>query len=369
MCAWSAGALAFGGLVEDLREGLDLAPVVDLRLVELVLQRLQLRRVGRLCQLGLVVVGLEGAVDVLGVVDEVEHERRVLAGDHPVQARERLHRLHAVEPLVHVHRVQQRLVEAGLVLVGDQQHLVVGRVEALRQLRLADRLAGHDIGVHPRLGVLEARVRVAHRAAEGDQRADVRVAVLGDVALEGQLVAHRVQARRGDHHRLRPPAEPVPHAAPEVLDHHLGLLLDVVRVQAHELGQRPRRLLLRQRRIVLDRLHQPVVGGVGGVVRQHVEDEALLDRLPHAVEVEGLGHAARARPPEQLQRLALGRGGEGEEAQVRLPPARLHHLVQPVFPVGLAFVVVCRRRRPRIAFSSRAVSPVWLECASSTITA
>ncbi len=119
----------------------------------------------------------------------------VLARDHAVEARQRLHRLHAVEPLVHVHRAQQRLVEAGLVLVGHQQHLVVGRGEALRQLLLADRLAAHHIGVHPRLGVFQAGVRIAHRAAEGHQRADVRVAVLGDVALEGLLVAHRVQAR------------------------------------------------------------------------------------------------------------------------------------------------------------------------------
>ena len=73
--------------------------------------------------------------------------------------------------------------------------------------------------------------------------------------------------------------------------------------------------------------------------------------------------------PEQLQRLALGRGGEGEETQVGLPPARVHDLVQPVFPVRLALFGVVRAPAPRIAFSSRAVSPVWLEWASSTITA
>ena len=128
------GALTLRGLVEDLRERLDLAPVVDLRLIELVLQRLEHRWVGRFRKLGLVVVGLEGPEDVLGVVDEVEHERRVLARDHAVQPRKGLHGLHPVKPLVHVHRVQQGLVEAGLVLVGDQQHLVVGGIEARGQL-------------------------------------------------------------------------------------------------------------------------------------------------------------------------------------------------------------------------------------------
>jgi len=42
----------------------------------------------------------------------------------------------------------------------------------------------------------------------------------------------------------------MPDASPEVLDHHLGLLLDVVGVQGHELGERPRRLLLRKFRVV-----------------------------------------------------------------------------------------------------------------------
>ena len=130
-----------------------------------------------------------------------------------------------------------------------------------------------------------------------------------------------------------------------MLHHHLGLLLDVVRVQAHELGQRPRRLLLRQVRIVFDGLHQPVIGGVGGVVLHHVENETLLDGLPHGVEVKRLRQSARALAPEQLQRLALGRGGEGEEAQVRLLPARLHHLVQPVFPIRFFLVVLGLGRR------------------------
>ena len=38
----------------------------------------------------------------------------------------------AGERLVDVHRVQQRLVEAGLELLGDDQHLVVGRRRTAR---------------------------------------------------------------------------------------------------------------------------------------------------------------------------------------------------------------------------------------------
>ena len=56
--------------------------------------------------------------------------------------------------------------------------------------------------------------------------------------------------------------------------------------------------------------------------------------------MERLRSAAATRPPEQLQRLALGRSGEGEEAQVRLLAARSHHLVEAVFPVGLPLGVL-----------------------------
>ena len=112
----------------------------------------------------------------------------------------------------------------------------------------------------------------------------------------------------------------------EVLDHDLGLLGDVVRMQAHEPRQGPGRLALVHLGIVLDGLDQPVVGLVGRVVLEHVEDEALLDGLAHGVEVEGLGLAVGPRPAEDLQRLVLGRGREGEEADVGLPAPLGHGL-------------------------------------------
>ena len=65
---------------------------------------------------------------------------------------------------------------------------------------------------------------------------------------------------------------------------------------------------------------------------QHVEDELLLDRLPHGVAVH--------RPPiaaEHGERLVLRRGGEGEEAQIRLP-APLGHAAEELFHVLPAFL-------------------------------
>jgi hypothetical protein len=76
--------------------------------------------------------------------------------------------------------------------------------------------------------------------------------------------------------------------------------------------------------VVLDLLQQPPVGLVRGVIREDVEDEALLDRLTHGVAVERLELPVAAPPAEQLQRLGLGRGGEGEGGEGGQPPAPLH---------------------------------------------
>ena len=48
-----------------------------------------------------------------------------------VQPRQRLHGLDAGQPLVDVHAAQQRLIEAGLELVGHQQDLVLVGLEGL----------------------------------------------------------------------------------------------------------------------------------------------------------------------------------------------------------------------------------------------
>lgn len=127
----------------------------------------------------------------------------------------------------------------------------------------------------------------------------------------------------------------VAHMAAKMLDDHLDLLRDVGRVQHQKLRQRPRRLFLRQVGVVFHRLHQFEVGLISGVVVRHIKNETLLDGLAHAVEMKGFRLAAGADAAEQLQGLALGRGGVGEKAQIGLAAARGHHLVQAVFPIGL----------------------------------
>ena len=79
-------------------------------------------------------------------------------------------------------------------------------------------------------------------------------------------------------------------------------------------------------------------------MRQHVQDEALLDRLLHGVAVEGVAPDRAVRPglrvrlAEDFQRLVLRRRGEGEVARVGEQPARLHQPVDPVLE-GLVFAL------------------------------
>jgi RNase P/RNase MRP subunit POP5 len=80
------------------------------------------------------VVVRERLLDRLGVVHEVEHEHVVLLRVRAVEPRERLHRLDAGQGLVHVHRVQQRLVVAGLELVGADQEAVRVLLDAVGDL-------------------------------------------------------------------------------------------------------------------------------------------------------------------------------------------------------------------------------------------
>ena len=94
------------------------------------------------------------------------------------------------------------------------------------------------------------------------------------------------------------------------------------------------RLLDVELRVVLHRLGKPVVAGHRGVVRQHVQDEPLLDCLLHGVAVEGVvpdrAAGLRVRLAEDLQRLVLRGGGEREVAGVREQLARLHQAVDVV---------------------------------------
>ena len=230
-----------------------------------------------------------------------------------VQPGEGLHGLNAGQALVDVQGVQQGLVEAGLILLRHQQHLVFAGGEVLRQFRFPNALVHRNFGVGNAGGlVVFDGSRKGHQGLDG-------VSLLLNVAVKTLLVANGLKARAGDHHRLRPPANLVARECLKVLHHHLRFLGDVVGMQLHEAGQGAGGLLALHIRVVIARLDELVVAIVGNIVLQHIEDEAFLNGLTHGVAVAGLAIA-----PKDLERPVLRRGGEGEKAQVRLPPALRH---------------------------------------------
>ena len=186
--------------------------------------------VGLFREEGGLVVRLEGLLDLIGLVGEVENHRAVLGGVGAVQARQRLDGVHAAELLVDVHRVEQRLVEAGLELVGDHQEAVLGLVELRGRLPLANDpfLSGR---VHAGLRV--GRTPVVDRSGEGDERLP-GVALLLQVAVQGEPGAHRVQARARDDHRLGAAGDLSRDQLGEVLHADGDLLADGVRMEFDE---------------------------------------------------------------------------------------------------------------------------------------
>lgn len=73
-------------------------------------------RVGGARQRSLFVVRLEGRDDLVGLVDEIEDEGGVLARRGPVEPGQSLYGGDSRQPLVDIHRDEQRLVEATDIL-------------------------------------------------------------------------------------------------------------------------------------------------------------------------------------------------------------------------------------------------------------
>ena len=302
------GTLALSGLEVHRTEAFDFLVEVDAGRIELPLDRVHPRRVDFLAHLGSLEIGLEGFADLVAVVDEVKNESVLLEGMGAVQPGKGLNGLDAGQSLVDVHRVQQGLIEARLVLLGNEQHLVLLGCEVLGQLLLPHAF------VHLHLGVgRTGELVVLDDPRERHQRLD-RIPLLLDVAVKALFVANCFEPRPGHDHRLGTSADFVTRGRVEMLDHDFRLLCDVVWMQVHEAGKRTGGLLAFHVRVVFTRLEKPVIRGVVRVVLQDVENEPLLDRLAHGVAVRGLAAA-----PEDLERLVFRRRRKGEKAQVGLP--------------------------------------------------
>ena len=191
-----------------------------------------------------------------------------------------------------------------------------------------------------------ADVGIVDLTAEGHQGAK-RIALLLDVLIDGQLPAHGLLAGTHHHHRLGLALQQGPDELAEMLHHDLYLLGDVVGVElhpAHQLleGGAALHLLRGEVVAVLGELEGHLVGGV---VLEHIKDEALLDRLAHRIHVERRRQVARAgglieivSPAEELQRFGLGGGGEGHIGDAGLPGPGAHLGRQQGFDINLAAI-------------------------------
>ena len=112
--------------------------------------------------------GLKASVIASASLRKSSTKVSVLSGWIRLSRRQGLDRVEPDQGLVHEHRVQERLVVAGLELLGDDEHAVVGAGEGLGGLAL-----GH--AVHAGLGPVETAV--ADGAREGDQGLRVGVAL------------------------------------------------------------------------------------------------------------------------------------------------------------------------------------------------
>ena len=72
---------------------------------------------------------LEGLLNLFSLVHEVQDKRLCFAGSDAIEAGKRLHGINATELLIHIHRMQERLVEPCLELVCHDEESVLIALE------------------------------------------------------------------------------------------------------------------------------------------------------------------------------------------------------------------------------------------------
>ena len=322
----------------------DLCGFLDVRLIvepippDLFLHPVEEVGVDLLGQRGLGIEAAERFADHLGVVHEVEDVGILLVRMDAVHAADGLDGLHVLELLVYHQGVQQGLIEARLVLLGDDEHVAVV-VELLLRLAFGDARAvvAHVQGGLSVLALLGV-VGIDDRAGERHEDLHVVVALLLHVALHLVVIAYGGEARRGDDHHLALAFYLGAGDRTEGLDDDLGLLSQRVRVQLLVAPQQLERRARRHVGVLGDGLGEFEGLGVGDVVSQGIHDEPLLDRLAHRVDVERMERPVGKLLAEYLERLLLGGRRERAEREVLVPPVGRQLISELVFPVGGALL-------------------------------
>ncbi len=320
-------------------EPLNVFVVVDAEIAQFALHPVEQIGVDLLLKHRLVIKDLEILLHVLLLVGEVQDEGVILPGAGPVEPGEGLHGLDVPELLVHDHRVQKRLVEAGLEFLRDDQDVEIV-VELLLRLRFLD-MTPVRTHVHPRFGVAFAVEN--DLAGESDHGFHLRVlrvaSVLSQLLFYVPLDLQEVQDRRGagrrDDHHLASAVDLCAGGRHEGLNDDLGLGADVLRVELLILLDDLAGSGHGNFRILRGGIGDLKAGLVRHVVLQHVEDETLLDRLMHAVDMERMEFTAAVLRAEHFERGILRRGSEREKGQVLMPAVGEHFLDELVLRIDL----------------------------------
>ena len=151
--------------------------------------------------------------------------------------------------------MQQRLVKAGLVLVGYHQNVVLAAVECLPELLVGRDIPSLFVKVHGRFGkrLIAGVILQCDLAGERDHSvaADTFVRMGFDIPLDGKVVPHGVSAAVSYNHSLAFPVDLIPAVFHKVCHNHIGFLRNGVAVLFVILKQCAGGFAFNQLRVVL----------------------------------------------------------------------------------------------------------------------
>ena len=177
--------------------------------------------------------------------------------------------------------MEQRFVKSGLVLLRNNENIALIMKYALC-LALLDAIAV-TVHVHGTFCIFRAVgiVRVFQASAERNHNLDIVIIVLLQIPLDFMVVTDSRKTGCGDNHHLSEAADFVLGNIAEGFHDDGRFLCEIMRVQfliaangAHSFGCRNIRVV----RYVLCNL---IAHLIGGIVRQHIQDKAFLNSLPH----------------------------------------------------------------------------------------
>ena len=211
----------------------------------------------------------------------------------------------------YIHRTQLLLVEARLILVCDQEHLIFVLIEFLWQFFLRK-------PIHTYFRIFLAIY--GDLPGKRDQCFQPRIALALDIVFKSLPVFDGPCARLCDHHSFRLPIQLLHDILPEMLDDHLDALRNIRLMQLHEASDLTLGIIRFQLRIVFDLFIETIEGIVGDVILQHIKNESFLDRLFHRVHMKGFILALGIHSAKKLQRRRFWRSRESKDGNIGLFP-------------------------------------------------